>query len=176
LREVYSITPLKLLSNKEILIHLKRALKNTSQGILVVGPWLDAYFTRIIINSVKSKEIDAKFIVRIDDDVIDKKTLSALNLAKQNLEKFQAKSLENLHSKVILIDHEIFLGSANWYWYSLHESVEIVINGDISNIPDLQEELDNYWKEGTVIPDEKISEFNDFEPIKSLPAIRQVIL
>jgi hypothetical protein len=133
-----------------------------------VGPWLDAYFTRIIINSLTRKEIDVKFIVRIDDDIIDKKTLSALNLAKQNLENFQAKSLENLHSKIIVIDHEIFfLGSANWYWYSLHESIEVVIEGDISDIPDLEIELDNYWKDGTVIPDEKISRYNDFEPVKN---------
>lgn len=153
----------------EILKQLTESYSNASQSILVVGPWLDAYFTRIIINSIKSKEIDVKFIVKLGDPDIDKKTLSALNLARENLKHFQARSLENLHSKIIMIDsHTFFLGSANWYWYSLHKSVEAVIKGSATDLPELELELDNYWKDGSIIPDGEISKYSDFEPVKSI--------
>jgi hypothetical protein len=160
---------LKLLTRGNLLTHLKEAIINTGESIFIVGPWLDAYFIRLIINSISNKDVEVKFIVRIDDGVIDTKTMSALNLARQNLNNFKAKSLENLHSKVILIDNEIFfLGSANWYWYSLNLGVEVTINGTTDQLPELIPELEKYWDEGAPIPDDLISKFQDFEPIRDL--------
>jgi hypothetical protein len=160
---------LKLLTRGILLAHLKEAISNTGESIFIVGPWLDAYFTRIIVNSITNNDVEVKFIVRVDDGVIDTKTLSALNLAGQNLNNFKAKSLENLHSKVILIDNRIFfLGSANWYWYSLNLGVEVTINGTTDQLPELIIELEKYWDEGIPIPDDLISKFQDFEPVIDL--------
>ncbi len=157
---------LKLLTKGQLIPHLKEAISNTKESIFIVGPWMDAYFARIIIDSLPNKEVEVKFIVRADDGVIDTKTLSALNLARQNLNKFQANSLENLHSKVILIDGEIFfLGSANWYWYSLNQGVEVIVKGDISLLPELLQELDQYWMESSHISMEDIEKNRDFTPI-----------
>lgn len=157
---------LKLLTKSHLLTQLKETIHDTGENILIVGPWLDAYFTRIIVDSLPSKEIEVNFIVRIDDGVIDTKTLSALNFARQNLNNFQAKSLENLHSKVILVDGKIFfLGSANWYWYSLNEGVEMVIQGHTNQLPELIPKLERYWGDGSPIPNDVISKFQDFKPI-----------
>ncbi len=158
---------LKLLTEGQLLPHLKESISQAKSSIVIVGPWLDAYFTRQITNSITNKDIEVKFMVRIDDGVIDKKTLSALNLARQNLETFQAKSLENLHSKVILIDSEVFfLGSANWYWYSLNQSIEVVIQGNTSDLPELVDELNQYWNEGSFINEDELRKYRDFKPIK----------
>jgi hypothetical protein len=132
-----------------------------------VGPWLDAYFSQILINSISNPELDIKFIVRIEDGVIDKKTLSAINLTYQNIKNVQARSMENLHSKIILIDGEVFfLGSANWYWYSLNKGVEVTVKGSIDILPDLTTEVNKYWKAGTNIKTEIIAKNVDFKQRK----------
>lgn len=103
----------------------------------------------------------------MDDGVVDKKTLSALNLAQENMENFQARALENLHSKVILIDRKVFyLGSANWYWYSLNEALEVTIAGDISQLPELVQELDQYWLDASPINIDEIRKYRDFAPVR----------
>lgn len=126
---------------------------------------MDAYFTGQISNYLPDNEIHVRFLVRIDDGCVDSKTLSALNLGKQNINNFHAKALENLHSKVILIDEDVFyLGSANWYWYSLHESLELVVKGKTEELPGLIQELEEYWKNASYIPDSLIEKNQDFEP------------
>ena len=160
---------LKLLSRDQLLPQLKESISHAEKSIFIVGPWLDAYFTRIIVDSITNKDVEVKFIVRIDQGVIDQKTLSALNLAHQNLKNFQAKSLENLHSKVILIDNEIFfLGSANWFWYSLNKGVEVTITGPTAELQEIISEANQYWKDGSPIPVEEISNFKDFDPKRDL--------
>lgn len=166
---------LKLLTKGQLITHLKDTISNAGKSIYIVGPWLDAYFTRTLVNSLSNKEVDVKFVVRMDDGVIDTKTLSALNLARQNLKNFQAKSLENLHSKVILIDGEIFfLGSANWYWYSLNIGVEVTVKGDITLLPELLQILDHYWIDSSPINIEDIKKSRDFNPLKT-PCIQHTL-
>ncbi|MFA0847817.1 MAG: phospholipase D-like domain-containing protein, partial [Methanobacterium formicicum] len=129
----------KVIGKGKVLRYLRGHISNAKKSILIVGPWIDGYFVQEIIDSLPNKKIEVKFIVRIDGlEEIDDKTLSALNLAKKNIEKYEAKTLPMLHSKVILIDNETFyLGSTNWYWYSLNESLELTIIGQTSTIPGL---------------------------------------
>ncbi len=160
---------LKLLGQDEILSHLQESISNATKSILIVGPWIDAYFARKIIDSIVTPDLPVSFIVRVEeDDSIDTKTLSALNLAHKNLKKCHARCLKKLHSKVILIDKQVFyLGSANWYWYSLHESLEMVITGDISTIPDLLNDLEIYWESGTDLITDDFKDCEDTEPVKT---------
>ncbi len=159
---------LKLLGRGQILPHLQMSISKATDSILIVGPWLDAYFVRNIINSIDDQNIGVSFIVRIEDDnVIDSKTLSALNLARKNIKNFQARTLKNLHSKIILLDKDIFyLGSTNWYWYSLNESLEVTVTGKISLIPDIISEMDSYWEKATPLTVDYMKDYNDLEPIK----------
>ena len=138
------------------------------RSILIVGPWLDAYFVRKVMDSLPNLEIEVRFIVRIEEEgVIDSKTKSALNLARKNIPKFQAKTLKNLHSKVIIIDNNIFyLGSTNWYWYSLYESLEVTVTGKISYLPELVNEMDEYWEDAIPLTEDDLKGFNDLEPIR----------
>lgn len=159
---------LKLLKKGELLPHLQPSISQAAKSIRIVGPWLDAYFVGKVIDSIDDLNIDVSFIVRIEEDeIIDAKTLSALNLARKNIPNFQAKTLKNLHSKIILIDNEIFyLGSANWYWYSLHESLEVSVTGKTSLLPELITLMEYYWEKATLLTEDDLKGYNDLDPIK----------
>jgi phosphatidylserine/phosphatidylglycerophosphate/cardiolipin synthase-like enzyme len=160
---------LKLLTTNQILPHIQMSISKATNSICIVGPWLDAYFTRKVVDSLANPEIAVSFIVRIDgDDLIDAKTLSALNLAQKNIKKFQARTLKYLHSKVILIDGKIFyLGSTNWYWYSLHESLELTVTGETTFIPEIIAEVESYWEKGNILTSMDLEGYSDYEPIRS---------
>jgi phosphatidylserine/phosphatidylglycerophosphate/cardiolipin synthase-like enzyme len=161
-------TKSKLLGRGQVLSHLEGSISRAQDSILIVGPWLDSYFTGKIINSLPTPEIEVRFIVRIEGDgPIDGKTLSALNLAREKIKNFQARSLLNLHSKVILIDQEIFyMGSTNWYWYSLHQSLEVTVTGETSIIPEIITEMNSYWDKATPLTMDDLKDYHDLEPIK----------
>jgi hypothetical protein len=160
---------LKLMTTNQILPHIQMSIRKATSSICIVGPWLDAYFTRKVVDSLANPEIALSFIVRIDgDDLIDGKTLSALNLAQKNIKNFQARTLKYLHSKVILIDGKIFyLGSTNWYWYSLHKSLELTVTGPTSIIPEILTEMESYWEKGTILTTMDLEGYSDYEPIRS---------
>lgn len=160
---------LKLLTKGQILPHIQQSISKATKSILIVGPWLDAYFTRNVIDSLPNLDINVSFLVRIEDgDKIDAKTLSALNLARENIPKFQARTLSNLHLKVIIIDDETFyLGSANWYWYSLHESLETTLCGKTLLIHELVPEINKHWTNATPLTSGDMADYNDLEPVKA---------
>jgi hypothetical protein len=159
----------KLLGKGELLAQIGASISDAESSIWVVGPWLDAYFMRKITDSLTHPDLPLKFIVRMDKGLVNGKTLSALNLARQHLANFQARALENLHSKILVVDDEIFfLGSANWYWYSLKVSVEATIQGNTIHLPELLPEIERYWEQAAVIPTEEIKKNKDFEPLKVL--------
>jgi phosphatidylserine/phosphatidylglycerophosphate/cardiolipin synthase-like enzyme len=120
---------------------------------------------------MQTTKIGVRFLVRIDgDELIDAKTLSALNLARENLKNFQARTLPYLHSKVILLDQSLFyLGSANWYWYSLHKSLETTVTGKTDILPGLITEIDRYWEKATPLTREDLKGYHDLEPLQREP-------
>ncbi len=165
---IQSSSNFKVIGKGKVLRYLRGHISNAKKSILIVGPWIDGYFVQEIIDSLPNKKIKVKFIVRIDGmEEIDDKTLSALNLAQKNIENYEARTLPSLHSKVILIDNETFyLGSTNWYWYSLNESLELTIIGQTSTITGLTHELQEYWNKGTPISNKEISKHDDVKPMK----------
>lgn len=165
---IQSSNNFKVIGKGKVLRYLRGHISHAKKTIMIVGPWIDGYFVQEIIDSLPNKTIEVKFIVRIDGlEEIDDKTLSALNLAQKNIDNYEAKTLPQLHSKVILIDNETFyLGSTNWYWYSLNKSLELTIIGQTSTIPGLTHELQEYWNNGTPISNKEISKHEDVKPIK----------
>jgi phosphatidylserine/phosphatidylglycerophosphate/cardiolipin synthase-like enzyme len=54
-----------------------------------------------------------------------------------------------LHAKCLKIDkHIVYVGSANWYRYSLEKSREILLRGDVNLIDGRCAELENLWDQG----------------------------
>jgi phosphatidylserine/phosphatidylglycerophosphate/cardiolipin synthase-like enzyme len=60
------------------------------------------------------------------------------------------RTLERLHAKCLLIDDRLcYVGSANWYRYSLETSLEIVLRGPLDSAPGLQQECEVLWEQAT---------------------------
>jgi phosphatidylserine/phosphatidylglycerophosphate/cardiolipin synthase-like enzyme len=61
--------------------------------------------------------------------------------------------LERLHAKCLLIDQRIaYVGSANWYRYSLEESLEIVLRGPAAAVAGLQQTCEELWEQAHAFP------------------------
>lgn len=164
-----SKSSIKLIGKGELLPNLRNSFKEAKESIYIIGPWIDSFFVREMIDSLNNENIKINFIVRLEDGEIDEKTKLALNLAEQQINKFEAKSLESLHSKIILIDKKIFyLGSANWFQHSLNNPLEITIKGKLSVLPELETEVNYYWEISNNIKIEEIIEFRNFTPILDL--------
>lgn len=133
----------------------------------MVGPWIDSFFVQEVLDSI-NKDLKLKFIVRIWDDEVDGRTFYALNMAKEKIEDFEARSLPKLHTKAIIIDEKIaYFGSTNWYKYSLEEAVEITVRLKIGELDDFNSLINKYWEDSNSISfqDNSFDE-TDSEPIK----------
>lgn len=157
---------LKTFGQGKVLPYLRGDLAQANESVTIIGPWIDIFFVKEVINSIKS-DIKLKFMVRLWEMDVDKKTLFALKFAKENITDFEARSLPKLHSKVIIIDNRIiYMGSTNWYEYSLKEAVEITIRGTVNEFDGFDNLIDNYWSNSNPInlEDEKF-EKDDQKPI-----------
>lgn len=158
---------LKIFGQGKILPYLRGDLAQAKESVVIIGPWIDIFFVKEVINSVK-KDIKLNFIVRLWEMDVDKKTLYALKYAKDNITDFEARSLPKLHTKAIFIDNRIiYMGSTNWYEYSLKEAVEITIRGTMNEFDGFDNLIDNYWSNSKHInlEDEKFEKY-DQKPIK----------
>jgi phosphatidylserine/phosphatidylglycerophosphate/cardiolipin synthase-like enzyme len=76
----------------------------------------------------------------------------ALSILSDHWANFEVRTLPGLHAKCICIDNQIaFVGSANWYRYSLEESLEIVLRGPISSAQGLDREFEAFWEQGETV-------------------------
>lgn len=140
-----------LIGPGRVLAYLREDLASASKSIAIVGPWLDDYFAEQIILSAPAN-LEARLIVR-DENQVDpraqKRTAAALSIFAGQWKDFRAKSLENLHAKFLCIDNRIaYVGSANWYRYSLEKSLEAVLKGPKDEIAGFDEELERLWRKG----------------------------
>jgi phosphatidylserine/phosphatidylglycerophosphate/cardiolipin synthase-like enzyme len=116
---------------------------------VIVGPWLDDYFADQVVLAAPS-ELGARAIVR-DEEQMDpeawQRTSAALSIFAAKWNDFKAKTQGRLHAKFLCIDDKIlYLGSANWYRYSLEKSFELVLRGPKNEIIGFDEELERLWR------------------------------
>jgi hypothetical protein len=130
---------------------LRGDLSTASKSIAIVGPWLDDYFAEQLA-SASSPNLSVRAIVRDEtqmDPIAWNRTFAALSIFAGHWRDFKAKSLEKLHAKVLCIDDRIaYVGSANWYRYSLENSLEAVLKGPKDEVAGFDEVLDRLWRNG----------------------------
>jgi len=149
----------KAIGAGKVLAYLRGDIQKARKSLFVVGPWIDGYFVREII-AVLHKDTSVRFLVRLgdsDDETARTTTLTSLNAVRSHVSNFEARSLPTLHAKVIIIDNNVgYIGSTNWYKYSLEQSLEVTLRLRLSAMPDLQGILDGYWKQADPIPKEEV--------------------
>lgn len=170
-----SLRNFKAIGAGKVLAYLRGDIQKAHKSLFVVGPWIDGYFIKEII-SVLRKDISVRFLIRpegSDDETTRIATLVSLKALKTHVDIFESRSLPNLHAKVIIIDNAIvYIGSTNWYRYSIEQALEITLRGLLSSITNIQDILDEYWEEAEPIYLEEVGTV----PQGKLPEINYEIL
>jgi phosphatidylserine/phosphatidylglycerophosphate/cardiolipin synthase-like enzyme len=100
---------------------------------------------------VAPRNLTARVLVRSERQVeaeVWERIVAALSAFAGHWSAFEARTLDRLHAKCLLIDERIaYVGSANWYRYSLEESLEIVLCGPVAAVAGLQQECEALWQQ-----------------------------
>lgn len=106
----------------EVLAFLRADLRRATKSLLIIGPWLDDYFAEQVV-APASHDLVARVLVRPEaevDALAWERTLAALSIFTGYWSKCEARHLARLHAKCLCIDDGIiYVGSANWYRYSI---------------------------------------------------------
>ncbi len=136
------------------LAHVRKDLRSAVKSVLLIGPWIDDYVAEQI-TLVASRDLNVRVLVRAERQVeleVWTRIAAALSVFAGHWPSFEARSLERLHAKCLLIDDQIaYVGSANWYRYSLEESAEIVLRGPVESVTGLQQDCECLWESAVPI-------------------------
>ncbi len=154
----------KVLGAGKVLPYLRGDISQAQKSLFVIGPWIDGFFTQELV-SVFKKSLIVRFLVRLENVEKDVRltTLQSLRLAASSVSSFEARSLRTLHAKSIIIDSKIaYIGSTNWYKYSLEQSHEVTLRCTSDTALELERVLKEYWEKASPInSDSVISTFKD---------------
>jgi len=134
------------------LAYLRGDLRKAASSVFLIGPWLDTYLAeQIVLHS--SRQLQVRVLVRAEHQVepeVWQEIVSGLGKFAGHWNHFEVRTLERLHAKCLLIDDRLaYVGSANWYRYSLETSLEIVLRGPMEAVPGLQNECEALWEQAT---------------------------
>ena len=135
----------------EVLANLRGDLRRARRSLLIIGPWLDDYFAEQVVKPAPSG-LKARVLVRPAaevDSLAWERTLAALSVFREHWPTFETRHLAHLHAKCLCIDEEIiYVGSANWYRYSVEKAIEIVLRGPVVAIEGGTSQLESLWDRG----------------------------
>jgi hypothetical protein len=161
----------------KVLAYLRGEVRAARKSFLLVGPWIDDYVAEELTGAA-SRDLHARILVRPKEQV-DPNTwirMSAgLSVFSNYWGAFEARALPYLHAKLICIDDDIvYLGSANWYRFSLEKSLETVIRGRLNRIQGLQSELELLWDQGTKV-EVAVTQKRDPEKNSAIGILHEVV-
>jgi phosphatidylserine/phosphatidylglycerophosphate/cardiolipin synthase-like enzyme len=136
------------------LAYLRGDVRAASQSFFLIGPWLDSYVAEQIV-LLAPRNLQARVLVRAEQQVeaeVWQEIVKGLSRFAAHWNQFEVRTLERLHAKCILIDDRLcYVGSANWYRYSLETSLEIVLRGPLDSAPGLRQECEALWEQARPI-------------------------
>lgn len=132
----------------KILARLRNDLRTATKSVFLIGPWIDDYVAEQIV-LVANRDLAVRVLVRSKQQVegeVWQRIANALSTFSAHWPSFEARTLDRLHARCLLIDDRIaYVGSANWYRYSLEQSLEIVVRGPVAAVPGLQDDCQLLW-------------------------------
>jgi len=144
----------KCVGRGEVLAYLRADLRKAEQSLLIVGPWLDDYFAEQVVKSA-GRDLKTRVLVRPEaevDALAWERTLAAISVFAGHWASFEARHLGRLHAKCICIDDAtVYVGSANWYRYSLEISEEVVVRGRVDLVEGGLSQFERLWDRGEVV-------------------------
>jgi phosphatidylserine/phosphatidylglycerophosphate/cardiolipin synthase-like enzyme len=139
----------RALGTANVLGFLRADLKRASFGVWVIGPWIDAFLAQMLVDSLPAK-VELRVVTRPTSgaDSNFREHAIAARVCFEDRPNTEVKLLANLHAKLVIIDeHILYCGSANWYRYSLEESREIVLRGLVDDVSEILDEAQVIWDE-----------------------------
>jgi PLD-like domain len=135
----------------KFLATLRSDLKNATDELFIICPWLDEFFAAEIVK-IGVSSLNIRLLMRPQtsvDPAMWPLMESAVNIFRDKFASSTVRTLDRLHAKCIILDRRIcYIGSANFYWYSLNESREICLRGPLDEMGALSPEAEALWKEG----------------------------
>lgn len=135
---------LETLGKNEVLAHLRADLRGAESRVQVVGPYIDSYFVHELLLCI-GPSIEVEVTTRPLNDMADYFQSAAAEARAYFAalgERLHFFEHPNVHAKVAVVDTRIaYVGSANFYRYSLHDAREVTVRGDLTSFSGLIEEL-----------------------------------
>jgi phosphatidylserine/phosphatidylglycerophosphate/cardiolipin synthase-like enzyme len=132
-----------------VLAYVRGDVRTAKESFFLIGPWLDDYVAEQLL-LVAARNLTARVLVRSQRQVeaeVWERIVAALSAFAAHWLRFEARTLDRLHAKCLLLDERIaYVGSANWYRYSVEESLEVVIRGPVAALAGLQEDCEALWE------------------------------
>lgn len=146
-----SSKPFVTAGTAELLPLLRADLRRARTGLLVVCPWLDEFFAQQLVDGVR-RDLAVRVVMRPaaqTDDGTWARMVAAVALLRDRFVDTRVRTLECLHAKCIVVDGATaYVGSTNFYAFSLEQSREVTIRGPIELIQGLASELERLWNAG----------------------------
>ncbi len=135
----------------ELLAHLRGDLRKAKRSLWIVCPWIDGYFADEVAK-VAAPTLSVRLAVR-PQSAVEERSWSGIAAGAARLRShfaaFDIVGLARLHAKAIVIDEKIaYLGSANFYRYSLEQSWELVVRGPADQFGNLLQRLNGLFDQG----------------------------
>ena len=139
----------------EFLPSLRKDLKAAKHSLWLICPWVDEFFSAEVCKAASASLIEVKLITR-PATAVEKSVWMHMRTAIENLDghfkNFYAFTLESLHAKVIVIDQNLaYVGSTNFYRYSLERSHEIAVRGAANQMEGLHIEIESLFEDSTCL-------------------------
>lgn len=140
------------LGKGDVLGHLRGDLKKAQHLVMIVGPWIDAFFAEAVVAALPAK-VELRVTTR-PATATSAPFAAHAAAAVQTLQRrpqTSVRTLATLHAKVVVVDERVvYCGSANWYRYSLEQSREIVLRGPLADVPGVLDELQVIWEQASI--------------------------
>ncbi len=137
----------RALGRGSVLGTLRADVKRATREVLLVGPWIDDHVAAAVVEACAPA-----VALRVLTRPIESSSPGFASHAAAAAARFagrantEVRTLERLHAKVAVIDGRIgYVGSANWYRFSLEESFEVVVRAELDDLGGLADELASLW-------------------------------
>ncbi|WP_107668777.1 phospholipase D-like domain-containing protein [Cyanothece sp. BG0011] len=145
----------------------KKEVKQATDKIFVLSPYITSRTADVILNNVKKTEICEIYTVFSVNNFIS--SSSSIHTIKRLYEKgFNLYHLEKLHAKIILIPNQFAsIGSQNLTYNGVRNKEASIIITDSLKIQDILEELKKWFLQRSIITESMINEMEDnFIPLQ----------
>lgn len=135
----------EVLGGGQLVAHLRGDLAQVRREVFIVGPWLDPWFAALVTESVP-RDVRARLLTRPAATAGDGAAGndSAAAALGSHFERFELRYLDTLHAKTLVMDDIVWVGSANWYRYSLETARELVVRS-VGPVEAYDDEVADYW-------------------------------